>query len=678
MADAEVTAPKQTHDDLAGVVLDRYRRAKMYREQHIVHQGKSFQSLLDRAEKQYRREYTTQDAADMEESFGFCPSRYYGLVAQKVNASVAWYSDLVINNLDSMFVVSPTPEPELDKQTLNFIRAQVRDELRRRMADSGIVDANLLLDARGQVQRRVEGFLREQVRALKQVEQSRIVSAAAQSAKVIQRRMRDRLIEGNFRQAYMPFTFERMLHGNSIMRFPDWRRRPVLKHVGKRAQQRWDTVPWFRHVRLKDFFPIADAIDYQTNTGNTEYTYVTKAELIGMARQENYFESEITKILEEFAYRTRNWIDGDNLDDQFWQLDDTIPVLIHEGYFSGDELREYGINGLDTLDYVSARIEVCGGRTIRCQLLKMPGGADRSYFGAPFNKVGDNLYDTIGMGAMLWDSEQRVNRIMHLFEHNMDWSSRPPLMSNPSVFENPADASRIHPGRHYNVEDRFATSGSMPEPIRPMAMVSAQYHLIFTQVGGILRQADEECGVPAFAYGAQDFGRSSLGEYSQRMSNALRTIKQAALIEDINFIEPTFESLFAYELETDPDLASGQDVGAQVRGMTGLLQEDQRNNRQQAVIGAVFQGAQTGIYPEPVVRYAARKLLEQAGFPVDALGMSDPEMDNALAIAAQQAVPGASAGGPQVPALDGRSGVPAANVAAPSGASQLSVPGVQL
>ena len=674
----EVPTPKEAHDDLAGVVLDRYRRAKEYRDQHIVHQGRSFTTLMDRADKQYRREYTSDDAAEMTEAFGFCPSRYYGVVAQKVNASTAWYSDLVINNLDSMFTVTPSPEPELDKASLNAIRLQVRDELRRRMADAGIVDAQLLLDARGNVQRRIGDFLREQVRALKQVEMARIVSLASVSAKNIQRRMRDGMIEGNFRQAYVPYTFDRMLYGVGVIRFPDWRRRPVLSHVGKKVKREWKEVPWFRHVRVKDFFPIADAIDYQTNTGNTEYTYLTKAELIASAKQDHYFKGEIEKILEEFAYRTRNWLDGDNLDAQFWNLDETIPVLIHEGFFSGDELAEYGVTGIDSLDYVSARIEVCGYRTIRCQLLRMPGGADRSYFASPFNKVGDNLYDAIGMGAMLWDSEQRVNRIMHLFEHNMDWSARPPLMTNPSTFENPGDANRIRPGEHYNVEDRFATSGSMPEPIRPMNAVSAQYHLLMTQVGAILRQADEECGIPAFAYGAQDFGRASLGEYSQRMSNALRTIKQAALMEDIYFIEPAFKQQFGHELEADPDLASGQDVGCMVRGMTGLLLEDQRMQRQQAVIPAIFNGAQSGIYPEATVRYAARQLLEQAGFPVDALGMSDPVIDNALAVAASQPLPGSTPGGPQVPALDGRSGVPAANVASPSGASQLSVQGPSL
>jgi hypothetical protein len=677
---ADVKTSVEQRDTLADVVCTRYRRARDYRDSYIVHQGNSYSRLLSRANSQYRREYTDDDRGMLEQSFGFCPTRYMGVVQQKVNATVAWSNDLIVNNLDAMFTVAPSPRPELDKSSLDRIRRGVKRELTEKMLQAGIADPQLLLDAKGKPAQRIEDFLAERVRALHKVELSRIISLASDSAQEAQTRMRDVMVAGQFRQAYSAYSFDRILTGVGVMRFPDWQRRAVLKHAGKKATLEWKTLPWFRHVRTVDFYPVCDAIDYQTNTGNTEYTYVTKAELIGMARQDDYFTKEIEDILTEFAYRTRNWLDTDNDPsnrEAWWELDETIPLLIHEGFFSGDELKEYGITGIDQLDYVSARIEVCGNRTIRAKLLRMPGGADRSYYAAPFTKIGDNLLDSIGLAAMLWDSEQRVNVLMHLFEHNADWASRPPRLVNPTVFENPNDATQIVPGGQYNVEDRFATSGSLPEPVRSMNMVSAQYHLLMSQVGAILRQADEDCGIPAFAYSAQDFGRSSLGEYTQRVSNALRTIKQAALNEDTYFIEPAFTGLFHHLLQTEPDLAEGQDVGVLVRGMTGLLKEDERQKREAGVMSFVMQGAKDGIVPEQAVRYATRRLLEQAGFPVDALGLSDPVIDSALAVAASQPLQGLTAGGPQVPQLDGRSNVPSANVASPAGNSQLSVPGIQ-
>lgn len=669
----EINLDKKARDSLAQVVIDRFKRASEYRDSHVVHQGKSFSSLLTRADSQFRREYTCEDAASMEATFGYTPSRYLGVTQQKVLATVAWHNDLVVNNLDSMFTATPSPDPEIDPATRERIRQGVRHALLARMTEAGLADPELLLNVKGQPAERIELYLQDQVRALKDIEQAKIVSMARQSAAKVQNKMRDMMVEGGFRQAYQLYTFDRCLFGAGVMKFPDFQRKPVLEHTsGGGVQINWRTMPWFRHVRIQDFYPICDAVDTITNTGNTEYTYVTKAELIGMAALDEYFKDQIEDILDDYEYQGRNWL-GETSDADYWAPDDTIPLLIHEGFFSGDELAEYGITGIGRLDYVSARIEVCGWRTIRCSVQKMPHAAGRTYFMSPFAKIGSNIQDCLGLASMLWDTEQRINRLMHLYEHNVDWASRPPAMVNPSAFSNPEEAARITPGGQYMVEDRFGTTGSMPEPLRSMRTVSAQYHLIMSQVGLLLRQADEDCGIPAFAYGAQDFGRSSLGEYSQRMSNALRTIKQAALNEDIYFIEPGFKGLFEYALEEYPDLREGQDVGIQIRGMTGLLREDATIRAMEQVAPMVLSD-QSGIVPQEVKEYALRQLLETAGYPVDALGLDNPIVENAMAVAATTPRPGFAPGGQQVPKLDGRSGVPTTNVATPSGLTNAAIP----
>lgn len=214
--------------------------------------------------------------------------------------------------------------------------------------------------------------------------------------------------------------------------------------------------------------------------------------------------------------------------------------------------------------------------------------------------------------------------------------------------------------------------------MRAIQGASAQYHLIYTQVQSLLRAADEECGIPAFAYGAQDFGRASLGEYSQRMSNALRTIKEAALEEDAYFIEPAFENMFARLMQEEPELAEGQDVNMQVRGLTGLLAEDQSKTNAKETLGMLVNlSNREGLIEPEVLRYSVRAFLEASGMPVEALGISDPTVERALTIAASnQVMQSASATGGvgaifnshQVPQVDGRSGgIPQGAVAQPNG-----------
>lgn len=672
---------EKVRDKLAEVVVQRYRRAKERRDSYTTFQGRSFGSLLDRADRQFRREYSSDDAAKMESAFGFCPTRYYGLAHIKVNAATAWHMDLVVNNLDSMFTVMPTPDPTLDKASIKRIREGIKQELVQRMSDAGLADPMLLLTADGKTQPRIEEFLREQAQAMKRVEQARIVSAAAGAAGQIQRLMRDRLIESGFRQAYRQYTHDRYLYGLGVIRFPEQRRVQTIKHgeKGGAARSTFEIKPMSRHVNIKHFYPLDDGPDLQSNTGSTEVVWLTKIELINMARLDDVFRSEIEDILDEYAYKSRNWLESGEDDDRqagWWDLDETIPALIHEGFFSGSELSDYGVTGLDTLDYVNARIIVVGDRTVQCRLLKAPGGAERTYFSAPYNKIGSNLFDTVGLAAQLWDTEQRINRLMHIFEHNVDWAARPPVLFNPGSFENPLSALSLVPGGRYSVEDRFLGTGSMPDSARTINTVSAQYHLILTQVGMLLRQADDESGIPAFSYSSQDMGRSSLGEYAQRMSNALRTIKDAALSEDMFFIEPALKSEFNTLMRENPEITEGQDINCMVRGMTGLLHEDIRARKQEQVLPALLSmsGQAPGLVPQPVLQYSLRTFLESAGLPVDALGLSDPMIEQALVAAAASPSSTLTPGGPQVPQLDGRSAAIQGTVAQPQGQSNFAIP----
>lgn len=676
----EIKLDEKDKDEIAWAVLDRYRRARDYRRSYILHQGCSVNKILRRSRSQYDREYTPEDAARMEDGFGFCPTRYYGVCQQKVEATYNWKFDLVINSLDSMFTVNPTPHPEIDLESKERIRQGVRRELSNMMMQAGIVDPNNLLDEKGKLDDRVQSLLETQAQALKKVEQSRIVSAAAAAAKRVHVRMRDLLVEGGFRSAYTNFTFDQILYGRGVMRYPVMLTKPVRYHTaGGGIGKRWEARPYFKHVNVFNFYPVDDSDDLQTNSGNTERTSITKAQLIDLARnpKTGYDAKTIKEVVEDYEYKNRNWLEPFDDDDDnngiWWGLDEPIDMLIHEGFFTGRELSEYGINGVDKNDYVDARVEVVGGRAVKVQLINPKKGEGRTYYQAPFTKTGDGLYDALGLGAKLWDTEQRINSLMHMFEHNIDWATRPAMLRNRAAFDNPNDAALLVPGGQYDVEERFGVTGSMPDAARYVNKVPGQYHLIMTQIGALLQQADNDSGIPAFAYGTgQDMGKSSLGEYTQRVSGSLRTVKALAMHEDFFFIEPCFTQMFDDLLDEDEELRVGADIKVVVRGMTGLLSEDAKEKRQNEVLPLILQGVQNGLVPPQAAQYAVRQLLESAGFPVDELNMSDPVIDNALAVAASAPNPNASAAaGQQVPNIDGRSGaIPQSNVATPGGLNQ--------
>lgn len=674
-----VEVDTEQQDALAQIAVERFKRARDFRQQHVVYQGLSVEQLYSRSEAQLRREYTSDDAARMQRAFGFCPTRYYPLAAFKCQAVTAWRLNLVAPNLDGLFTVAPTPNPTLDDAAMEAIREQVKQRLVERMTASGVADPRLLLDARGQPARQLERFLREQVRELKGVEEALVVSRARQSAERISTYMRDALVEGGMRQAYQLYATDAVSYGFGVMRFVPSARTPVLAHSSGTSRTpgstwRWANRPQFKHVPTRDFYPTPDTDSLSTNTGNTEHTRITKAELIGLAKSKHYKSDVIREIIEDFAGGSRDWLGigdmSDTDDASIWELDQTIPLLVHEGFFSGGELADYGITGVGIMDYVTARVEVCGHRTIRAELVRLPDGSDRSFFGSPYNKIGSNLLDVIGLPAQLWDNEQRINTLWHVYETNVDWAARPPIMVNSSVFSDPNDALSVVPGGTYDVQERYGSQGVMPNPMMSMNTVSAQYHLLLTQINAIIRDSDEITGLPGFALGGtQGFGNASLGEYSQRVSNSLRIIQQILLNEDMFFIEPAMTALFHWVVKENPDLLRGADVQVVVRGTTGLMQKEASAARLQGVLGLIL-GDQSGVVDPQVKKYAIHQIYEQAGIPATALGVGDPMIDAALAAAA--VAPSGSFGpmGQQVPALDGRSAAALSTgmMASPTGA----------
>jgi hypothetical protein len=189
-----------------------------------------------------------------------------------------------------------------------------------------------------------------------------------------------------------------------------------------------------------------------------------------------------------------------------------------------------------------------------------------------------------------------------------------------------------------------------------------------SEINAIIKMADSASGIPSFAYSGQDYGKSSLGEFSARLSSAMRIVKEAALMED-TALENSWRALFHWLMENEKGFAEGMDVDLQIRGITGLLSEEETTRTRQAVLGMIMTGVDRGTIPKDIETYAVRRELEASGIPAAELGMDNAILDHATAMAAGMPSQPMAAGG-QIPQLDGRStgGMPQGAVLSPAGA----------
>jgi hypothetical protein len=127
--------------------------------------------------------------------------------------------------------------------------------------------------------------------------------------------------------------------------------------------------------------------------------------------------------------------------------------------------------------------------------------------------------------------------------------------------------------------------------------------------------------------------------------------------------------LFHWLLENEKGFAEGMDVDIQIRGITGLLSEEEVTRSRQAVLGMIMTGVDRGTIPKDIEAYAVRRELEASGIPAAELGMDNAILDHATASASQMPSQPVMAAG-QIPQLDGRSnqGMPQGAVLSPSGA----------
>jgi hypothetical protein len=657
-------------DEIAGIVMSRLKQAKQKRESKVVFQNKSFDVMLRQADEQYKKVWDPELSARIQATFGFCPVRYVSITNEKVNAARAWKTSLAVNAIDRIVTCVPTPEPDLDDFSRETIRQSIEADLRKRILERGNGVADTLLDANGKVEKVVKDFMVREAQKLKQVEQVRLVGVATEGAKRATTKMRDHIIQGGFRKAYNQITHNQFLYGMGIARFPSWTNVQVLNHSGKGTKRQFEMRPVFRSVNPVNFYSSDDSEELNECTGNTELSSVTKAQLVAMAKDKRYKKDAIETILTKFAETDRAWL-SDNYTPgakaDYWGPDESIDLCIHEGFFNGQDLEKLGVKNISATDTINAHVVICGGMTILCEAEKAPGGLDRTYSIIPFHRIGSGIYDVAGIPHVIRDYEEQVNTLMQVFENNITWSTMPPLMKNSTVFKNPSDATNIRPGQQYEIADMY-TGGSTPDPLRSMRTVSAQYHLIMSEINAIIKMADSASGIPSFAYSGQDYGKSSLGEFSARLSSAMRIVKEAALMED-TALENSWRALFHWLMENEKGFAEGMDVDLQIRGITGLLSEEEITRSRQAVLGMIMTGVDRGTIPKDIETYAVRRELEASGIPAAELGMDNAILDHATAMAAGMPSQPMAAGG-QIPQLDGRStgGMPPGAVLSPSGA----------
>jgi hypothetical protein len=685
--EADMASADDMGDIIASIVLSRFRDARSFKSRNSVYQGKSTITLLREADYAMEKRFTDEEIANSQAAFGTPHTRYYGLSAAKAVAIANWKSELVAGDPGAIVNIVPTPNPRLTEESIKKIKDDVKRELVTKMIENGVADPRMLLDINNnRLHNTVKKFLDDKAKALRAIEQAKIVSSAMDAADRIEILLRDVVVEGGFREAYSRFSADQIKYGVAILRFPFWKKKIVLsskQNLEGKPEREWRTVPTFATVSPWNFFPTNDADNISDCTAVMEYKELNKATLVGLAKDSRYDAEAIIEILEDYSYQSRGWLFPESSETVsengekagYWGPEELVAVIYHEGYFTGRDLSKHGLTGYEDTELYSATVEVCCGRTIRLEVQDPEKASPRSYATTKYEDLGAGVWNAVGVPGILQNTQERINTMYRLFENNLDWALRPPLQVNKQALENSPDAMNIQPGGKYEINEMLGL-GQTLDPIRAIRGPTSQFQIVYPLISQMLRQADAEVGVPDLA-DMSTFGRGSLGELSARVSQAVRRVRSAAFSEDTS-MKAIWQVLFEYVIEENPKVVEGADLDMNYEGVVGLLAAEQERKAKMERLALTNQAVQAGAAPPEVAKFAYEDLLSDMGVPTTALGMQNPMVDNAIALAtASGSVATAGGGVPQVPQLDGRSGaianIPSA-IAQPNGGSQIVPP----
>jgi hypothetical protein len=604
--DSGVTDPDvRARCNIAKIVIARYREAVTWQGSERLGEH----SLRQVLRNCYDQSNGIMDPGDREVAELLNANAYVNLTAMKTGVAQAFLVESLTPPDALPWVLEPTPLPELSESGVEETVALVKGRLFGEGFQGDL--GRLAEDAAREV------YLKEQDRAKR-------------AARLMERKIFDQTVEGSWREALSGFIHNFVTYPYGIMHGPFPVRAPRLTWNGERVRPRSEVFYRWESVSPWDFWYSPDSPDTQRGTGVCLRKRYTRRHLLEMGKVRSYLRENVRDLLLETEGRPQynfKWMsqNPDELNDQLvhWvRCGETIDALVHHGFFSGRELQEYGVRGLDAGDFYNASVTVIGGYTVQVHVPPPNTVLHRPVFTASFYRSRDRI-PSRGIAQVLRDTERAYLAALRYLLRNMANAAEPLIeadVSRISKHMNDRDVANFTPGKVYLVES---------DPLAP-SVPAIRPFLIPSNIGDYVRvmeffmeMAERVTNIPAALHG------TAVGTGANRtfrgmatlQSNAIKSLQDAVGNIDEGVFLPMGQLLYNYNLLYEKDPAIKGDCKVHAQGVAGLLQKEiNRNNAMDIlqVVGAV--GAQMGLSAGPVVDWAVQQVLHSLGVPQEIAG----------------------------------------------------------
>lgn len=600
----EIDVSKDSADSLGTIVCDRWNEAARW--QSIEQCGKhSVKTVLRQCYEQVNGILTPCDQ-ELVDNIGV--DAYINLSELKSGALISWMRDLLTNTSELPFTISPTPIPDLSKAA----RQEVLDRMKRQIFMEGF-DGDFIDLAKS---------LKEQVL---RGERDYADAAAAKMSLLI----KDQCYEGNFRTSLSSFIDDIARYPFAVFHGPVPMRVTRMNWSGNRIVAKDETIYGCIPTSVWDVSWSPDSPDTQRGTGVNVRERITRQQLFQCLTMPSYIQGNVEEVLRrcEIGNQHYNWL-SENPEQQSTQQSmwvhggATVEVIKHYGFFSGRELKKYGITGIDDSQFYNATVSVIGGLTIQAFINPNPNANLRPIHTTSFERKADRIPGS-SICQRIRDVERCYMAALRFAMRNAKQSSEPITEADYrrlAKFMSPQDIGSLIPGMVYPVDsDMSGGSGS-----------AFRFHDVPSNTGVYLNLmnyfmdvADRVSQIPASIHGepvGTGANRTVRG-MAMLYGNALKPIQSGLANMDEHVFKPFGTMLYNYNMKYSKDESIKGDCLVQAQGSTGLLQKEVAKQTAMELLQVVSQVGAVApeVIPPKAIQWAVGEVLKTTGVPAEFL-----------------------------------------------------------
>lgn len=526
-----------------------------------------------------------------------------GVTAGKRDDAISVHTDLIIGQLDKLFVIAPTPVPNLPKREEDLVVDKVEEvvlaEQQNRIQEAilGYMEQSAINGVVVNEQQAIAALQEAGIqftpnnqevfqiaKKLKGAATRFIRKRASSGAKRMEREIADLLVETKYGDELLKFIDDFNTYPYAVMR--TGAHLPFTRKVwkGNKWAKEDQNIPVAKRLSPVNFYWSADSLDVNDGTGVCDVLYLRRVDLERMYQFETQVEvkNSLVEVIQQCsAFQSwRNWLEAlghtkendERETASYWDSGATVACVRIHTLLDACRLRELGLNPDGDLVQYEVEAWLLNEEIIRFKVYD-PKGYERPYVVEKFRHL-PGRFEGKSLAKILQPLEHQIRSVKRNEILNIGFSSAPIILRNQRAFsdEDESPDGPVTPGDNYDIESMPGDTAKAIEAVT-IPNITGQLRTVLFD---LYAEADVKSQIPRILTGQGQLGSSvrSASMLATQISGASKNLKRQMWLIALNIVVPHVEHLFEFYMREGDNDRAKVDAAINVGSIEALINRE--------------------------------------------------------------------------------------------------------